>query len=91
MLGELTIREAVITSDVTTEWKTYRQLVVNKTENSMKLQLKALASNHMLKTIQFPNLSKLVTICLSILVAMASVERSFSQMKLIKTPACKAV
>ena len=29
MLGELIIREVVITSNVTTEWKTYRQLLVN--------------------------------------------------------------
>ena len=65
MLRKLIIRDTVITSDVTTEWKTYRQLVVNKPESSMKLQLKELASNDMLKTM-FPNLSKLATICLSI-------------------------
>ena len=50
----------------------------------MKAQLKELASNDMIKTL-FPNLSKIGAICLSILVTTASVERSFSQMKLIKT------
>ena len=38
----------------------------------------------MIKTL-FPNLSKIGAICLSIPVTTASVERSFSQMKLIKT------
>ena len=50
----------------------------------MKAQIKELASNDMIKTL-FPNLSKIGTICLSIPVTTASVERSFSQMKLIKT------
>ena len=50
----------------------------------MKAQLKELASNDMIKAL-FPNLSKIGAICLSIPVTTASVERSFSQMKLIKT------
>ena len=50
----------------------------------MKAQLKELASNDMIKTL-FPNLSKIGAICLSIPVTTVSVERSFSQMKLIKT------
>ena len=61
MLGEPTTREAVITSDVTTEWKTYHHLIVNKTESDMKFQLKELASNDMLKTM-FPDLNKLAII-----------------------------
>ena len=60
------------------------QLLVSKPKNDMKAQLKELASNDMLKTL-FPNLSKIGAICLSIPVTTASVERSFSQMKLIKT------
>ena len=84
LLGEPTNREAVITSDITTEWKTYRQLLVNKLENNMMSQLKELVCNHMMRTL-FPNLSKIATTNLSIPVSTASVERSFSQMKLIKT------
>ena len=50
----------------------------------MRIQLKELASNDMLVTM-FLNLNTLLTICLSIPVATASVERSFSQMKMKKT------
>ena len=84
LLGEPTNMEAVITSDITTEWKTYRQLLVNKPENNMKSQLKELVCNDMMRTL-FPNLCKIATISLSIPVSTASVEISFSQMKLIKT------
>ena len=84
MLGEPTIRETVITSNVTTEWKTYHQVIVNKSESNMKLQLKELAPNDTLKPM-FPNLSKLTTIDLSNSAATASVERSRTKMKLIKT------
>ena len=62
---------------------TYRQLLVNKPENNMKSQLKELVCNDMMRTL-FPNLCKIATITLSIPVSTASVERSFSQMKLIK-------
>jgi hypothetical protein len=37
LLGEPTSKEAIVTSDITTEWKTYRQLLVNKPEDNMKL------------------------------------------------------
>ena len=50
----------------------------------MKLQLKELVTNDMLVSM-FPNLNTLANICLAIPVSTASVERSFSQMKLIKT------
>ena len=55
--GNLTSKEAIITSDITTEWKTYRHLLVSKPKNDMKAQLKELASNDMFKTL-FPNLNK---------------------------------
>ena len=44
--------KAVVISDIKTEWKTYHQLLVNKPESSMKLQLKDLVLNgNMLKTL----------------------------------------
>ena len=53
-------------------------------KDNMKSQLEDLVSNDMLATM-FPNLHTIAKISLSIPVATASVERSFSQMKLIKT------
>ena len=58
--------------------------IAKKPTDNMKLQLKDLVANKMLKTM-FPNLSKLAAISLSIPVVTASVERTFSQMRLIKT------
>ena len=53
-------------------------------KDDMLLQLKELASNEMLENM-FPNLNKLAKFSISIPVTTASVERSFSQMKMIKT------
>ena len=50
----------------------------------MKQQLKELASNEMFVAM-FPNLSTLSTVWLSIPVTTASIERGFSQKKMIKT------
>ena len=82
--GEKIVRDAMVSSDITTEWKTYRQYMAKQPEENMKQQLKQLISNEMLKAM-FPNLSTIASISLTIPVATASVERSFSQMKLIKT------
>lgn len=82
--GEETVKEAMISPDISTEWKTFRRYMSKQPKDNLQLQLKDLASNEMMKTM-FPNLSTLATICLCIPVATASVERSFSQMKLIKT------
>ena len=53
LLREPTNREALITYDITTEWKTYSQMLVNKPENNMKSQLKELVCNVMMRTL-FP-------------------------------------
>ena len=82
--GEETVKEAMISPDISTEWKTFRQFMAKQPKENMKLQLKELATNEMLKSM-FPNLNTLAIISLSIPVATASVERSFSQMKLIKS------
>ena len=55
-----------------------------KPKANMKSQLTDMVSNDMLTTM-FPNLHTIATISLSIPVATASVERSFSQMKLMMT------
>ena len=75
--------KGIITSDITTEWKMYCQLLVSKPKSDMKPQLKELTYNDMLKTL-FLNLTTIGAICLSTPVTIAFVE-SFSQMKLIKT------
>ena len=61
-----------------------RTLLAKKPEESMALQLQELITNDMLVTM-FPNVSKIASIGVTMPVSTASVERSFSQMKLIKT------
>jgi hypothetical protein len=79
--GEETVKTAIISSEIRTEWKTFRHLLVKKPQGSAALQLKELATSEML-TAMFPNLHKIASISLSIPVATASVERSYSQMKI---------
>ena len=69
--GEETVKAAMISTEIRTEWKTFRQLLVKQPQDTTASQLKELVSNYMLKAM-FPNLNKIV-------------ERSFSQMKMIKT------
>ena len=71
----------MISPDITTEWKTFHQFMTKQPKENVKLQLKELTTNEMLKSM-FPNLNILATISLSIPVATASLERSFSQKKL---------
>ena len=72
-------KATIVASDLSTEWKKYRQ----QPKDDISMQLKELLINDMLIAL-FPNLHKLATICLSILISTASAERSFSDMKLIK-------
>ena len=64
--------------------KTYRQLLSKQPKDNLKTQLQELATNDTLIAL-LPNLHKLACCCLSLPISTASVERSFSQMKLIKT------
>ena len=84
MLSEEFVMPALVSSDLKTEWKTYRRYITNQPKENMKEQLKELSTNSMLETM-FPNLSVLAKVCLSIPVGTASVERSFSHMKMIKS------
>ena len=78
------IVKAAISTEIRTEWKTFHQLLVKQPQDTTASQLKELVSNDMLKAM-FPNLNKIASIGLMIPVSTASVERSFSQMKMIKT------
>ena len=64
--------------------KILSQFLFKKAEDDIAKQLKELVTNEMLITM-FPNLSKIASICLTIPVLTASGERSFSEMKFIKT------
>ena len=78
------MKSPIIDSETHTEWKTFRHYSSKKRDSDTKTQLKELTSHEMLVTM-FPNLSALANICMSLPVSTASVERSFSQMKMIKT------
>ena len=84
--GKQYIKEGLISTETATEWKTYRHYLSKQTKDSdtIKKQLKDMSSETMMVSM-FPNLSTLANICLTIPVSTASVERSFSQMKMIKT------
>ncbi len=79
-----TVKTAVISPEVHTEWITSRTLLAKKPEESIALQLKELITNETQVTM-FPNLQKIASIGLTLPLSTASVERSFSPMKLIKT------
>ena len=76
-------KAAIVSSDLTTEWKTYCQLLIKQPKDDISMQLKELHTKDMLIAL-FPDLHKLATICLSIPIFTASAEQSFSDMKLIK-------
>lgn len=82
--GEECSKPALISVDVCSEWKTFRQYLTKQAKEDAKSQIQELMTNEMLITM-FPHLNILADVCLSIPVGTASVERSFSQMKMIKT------
>ena len=81
VVGGEFLMPAVITSssDLPTEWKTFRRYITNQPREDIKEQLKELSTNSMMQTM-FPNLSILANVCLTI-----PVECSFSHMKMVKS------
>ena len=68
------------------EWKSYRQFLQDScSEMKFSEVIQDLCTNSTTATI-FPNMSRLAKICRVIPVHTADVERTFSQLKLIKTP-----
>ena len=51
-------RAAIVSFDLSTEWKTYRQLLIKQPKDDISRQLKELHTNDMLIAL-FPNLHKL--------------------------------
>ena len=82
--GEEFQKQALITDEVYAEWTTFRHYVAKQPKEDMKSQLHDLLTNETLKPM-FPNLRTMANVCMSLPVGTASVERSFSQMKMIKT------
>ena len=63
-------KAAIVSSDLSTEWKTYHQLLIKQPKDDISMQLKELLTNDMLIA-QFPNLHKPATIRLSIHISTA--------------------
>jgi len=80
--NETIVMSPLINEEVHTEWITFCRLLAEKPKEDVALQHKYLITDDMLITM-FPNLHKLATICVTIPVSTASIERNFSQMKLI--------
>ena len=59
------VKEGIVSLDVRTEWKTYRQLLSKQPKDNLKIQLQELATNDTLIAL-LPNLHKLACCCLSL-------------------------
>jgi len=82
--GEEYEKKALITAEVHAEWTTFCHCLLKRPKEDTISQLNNLVTTDMLKTM-FPHLNTLANVCITIPVGTASVERSFSQMKMIKT------
>ena len=71
-------KAAIVSSELSTEWKTYLLLLTKHPKDDISMLLKELLTNDMLIAL-FPNLH-MATICLSIPISTASAEQSFSDM-----------
>ena len=63
-------KAAIVSSDLSIEWKVYRQLLIKQPKDYISMQLKELLTNDILIAL-FLNLHKLATICLSIPISTA--------------------
>ena len=84
VVGDEFLMPAFVSSDLPTKWKTFRRYITNQPKEDMNELLKELSTNSMLETMCL-SLSTLAIVCLTIPVGTASVEHSFSEMKMIKT------
>ena len=66
------VKEGIISLDVRTEWKMYRQLLSKQPKYNLKTQLQELATSDTLIAL-LPNLHKLACCCLSLPIGTASV------------------
>ena len=82
--GEEYEKMGLVSSEVKAEWKTLKHYLTKKPQEDMASQLHELVTNETLISM-LPHLNTLESICLTIPIGTASVERSFSQMKMIKT------
>ena len=82
--GEEYEKMGLVSSEVKAEWKTLKHYLTKKPQEDMASQLHELVTNETLISM-LPNLNTLASICLTIPIGTASVERNFSQMKMIKT------
>ena len=82
--GEEYEKMGLVSSEVKAEWKTLKHYLTKKPQEDMASQLHELVTNETLISM-LPNLNTLASICLTIPIGTASVEQSFSQMKMIKT------
>ena len=84
--GEEYEKLGLVSSEVKAEWKTLKHYLAQKkkTQEDMASKLHELVTNETLISM-LPNLNTLASICLTIPIGTASVERSLSQMKMIKT------
>ena len=53
--GEMIVRDAIISPDISTDWKTSNQFMTKQTKSDMKSQVKELCLTKLLKPM-FPNL-----------------------------------
>ena len=79
LIDEATVKTAVTSPEVHTEWITFHTLLAKNPQDSIALQ-QELITNEVLVTM-FPNLQKIASFSLRLPVSTPSVERIFSQMK----------